>query len=1570
MKKRIFYLLLLAVMLVSVCVVCAVPASASEGNVQTTDSKGEINVWLIGGQSNAAGYATDKLTDAKYDSRYTEGFDNILYDGAGDDNVKNEFVPLTVGLGNKESSVGAEVGVAKMLGDSNTMNAVIKFARGSASLYPKTTGDVSLTYGTWTSPSYIENNEIDVSGTKIGALYDGFISTVAEGVAILIDQGYTPVIRGMWWMQGSSESYDEAVANEYEELLTALIGDIRRDLTDVTGISCQNMPIVVGSVSRNKEKDKNGDFVYAQSEYLAIVNAAQLSVASSVPNVHLVNTSELPQLDGWHYNADGQQYLGAQLVKNVVYSEGKYSVSIDGIAAEGTGFGSYCAGETVNITVKGVGDWLLNKAYYVASGSSAVEIGVEGGVCVYSFTMPESDVVIAVETEDPDAVGTKYGNIPFAYSDASKYPFVLFKNGAFFDAYEDWNSILNTGNHIFLGDAPEDRAATLLLRRDYNTTEMGSSQHSQNLYRIKGHIDFDLGGFALTRGGNHLFQVMAKDTSAKAVSTSFTIYNGTLLAGTNAPLVINSNGEAKADDHFYFTFEGVNFGFASGATSTRLVFETYANGTFDTIVTAVFNNCSFNAKTNAPSKSLCIFDLDEGSGALKSADITVNGGKIVIGDISKVAISALGTNDNLVFGEGSDDAYTVFNLSSLVTLNTVYNSPTGDYLTFSEGKAETDGTYSYALRVADVEVTEKYGAIDNTLYPVSAYPFVLFEKNSDGSYTFRRAYAHYYDFLLDLRLNTVNFESVLYLRSDYTIDSSSGDLKEQTVNGTKYSNIDRYFYYLKAPLTIDLNQKTLTRGGMHSLQMMGNGVNVTITVKNGTLHTKSGTMIAFNNTGAKPETTVLNFDGVTFTSTNVQYPFIDSYTGGTAGTVTTAYITFTNCTFDISNLSRTSGSKAVLFDLKDTNDWIGINITFIGGKFISGDAGYSNVNLYTVDGENDSLVFKKGADGSYTKFEVKKGTNAPSYSFISGEAGSPSISMFAGFSIYDAATSTKTHNVYFLDETVSISSYNGLPESLTGYTFLVFNEAKDAFAGYNTWYEIWFDIWTLRKADNLIVLMLKDYDTDNCAGSSQDVFAAKNMVIDLNGHTLTRGNKHIFQIFEKGTNTTYNPNIIVKNGTICSKKNYATLIYFNSSGSANGIDFNLTMTFDGVTFTTTDSYIGRLIAETNATNGVNGIEATLTFNDCSFIINSASVDSMFTLNDTNAKYNIAVVVNGGSITFDNKASIVLLNNDDSFTFGKYNGSYTKVLVKSGVALPGGSYYNADGVECVFVKASENDGYVNYSLYPEVMVDYKIKTSITLWSNFVYNVYIPAINFNGVKLNGLAVDYEEVEIDGVVYYHVTVNLPAGDTLSDINLCVTLNTGSTTVDANWTLNVYNYTKSVLAGEFDDTTKTLMKDMLVYASAAHTYFDNTTAVADKLAEINTLLGDYTAALPTGEAKQPTTDTYFTKVEVYVGEVPSFRFYLADGYTADDFTFKVGKRNANVTVGDGYVEIVMYAYMMLDDVTFTVIGTDVSESYNLYSYYAYAKTLGNANLTAVVEALMKYSVSAKAYRDAVIGA
>ena len=486
------------------------------------------------------------------------------------------------------------------------------------------------------------------------------------------------------------------------------------------------------------------------------------------------------------------------------------------------------------------------------------------------------------------------------------------------------------------------------------------------------------------------------------------------------------------------------------------------------------------------------------------------------------------------------------------------------------------------------------------------------------------------------------------------------------------------------------------------------------------------------------------------------------------------------------------------------------------------------------------------------------------------------------------------------------------------------------------------------------------------------------LTIDLNGFKLSAAdNRVMFPSSIKpwsvnGDYPIYSTEIELINGTV-EVVNKAIINY--EPWMANDIDVSgkkFIYRFENVNINVvgnTDNAIVSYSVHSGTPTAIGNPE--LVFNNCTFNLERA-VDGVNLFNLGNGLTHCNITVTGGEIIAGTNSFNMYAKNEattSSIVFDKFdNGKYITITVPTNVNVTTDTYKSVDGVECVFIKASENNGYVNYSLYPRVMLGYKIKTSITLWSNFVYNIYIPEANFNKAIVNGADAVATLVEIDGVNYYHVSVNIPAPESLDDIKLTVRLNSGSATVDANWTLNVLNYTKSVINGSYDDTTKTLMKDMLVYASAAHTYFENELDSV-KAAEVALLTDGYTKEMPTGEAKKPTEKTYFTDVMVNLDKIPSFRFTLASGYTAEDFTFKVGNRNATVIAGDGYVEVVMYAYMMLDDVTFTVKETGVTESYNLYAYYEYAKTLNNANLTAIVEALMKYSVSAKAYRESVTG-
>ncbi len=306
---------------VFVLLIFALALSIRVNAAEETGAKGEIEVYLIAGQSNAVGYGeASKLTAT--DERFTNGFDNVLYYGEHEhwDNDDNKppltFVPTKVGLGQNATRSGAEIGIASALGDNGKMNAVIKCAWGGTSIY-NSTAEISLKYGTWTSPTYIKNHNISTEGNKCGRLYTWFLETVAHGLEMLEADGYTPVIKGMWWMQGEAETGGEKSANAYNELLTTLINDMRRDLSEITGTNQSTLPFVMGEITSN-----HASFGNSTPAYLDVVCKAQLDVAAALENVFVLDTTGLLQQDNWHYTADSQVTIGEKFVEIVLGASG------------------------------------------------------------------------------------------------------------------------------------------------------------------------------------------------------------------------------------------------------------------------------------------------------------------------------------------------------------------------------------------------------------------------------------------------------------------------------------------------------------------------------------------------------------------------------------------------------------------------------------------------------------------------------------------------------------------------------------------------------------------------------------------------------------------------------------------------------------------------------------------------------------------------------------------------------------------------------------------------------------------------------------------------------------------------------------------------------------------------------------------------------------------------------------------------------------------------------------------------------------------------------------------------
>ena len=324
MKRKILCFLSLLAVIITLCAVFAISASAETTATLPTASEGEvIDVYIVSGQSNAQGCAT--VANYPEDAAYDE-YRNLLTNGATDvwywGNSATSFVPTKFGLGANGTYSGTEIGLATALSGNGKQQAIVKLAYGNTNLYNDTTSDQSISLGTWTSPSYIEKYNISTEDNKVGALYTRLITQVESAVSALEEAGYTPVLKGIWFIQGEADTYTKETSSAYEELLETFIYDVRKDLSGVMGTSCAELPFVYGRTLRNSD--------YTIPAYLADVNAAQDAVAAkNIPNVFMIDTTKdlvdpvtgeqkAPvQEDSWHYDVLSQQMIGEAFVRTL-----------------------------------------------------------------------------------------------------------------------------------------------------------------------------------------------------------------------------------------------------------------------------------------------------------------------------------------------------------------------------------------------------------------------------------------------------------------------------------------------------------------------------------------------------------------------------------------------------------------------------------------------------------------------------------------------------------------------------------------------------------------------------------------------------------------------------------------------------------------------------------------------------------------------------------------------------------------------------------------------------------------------------------------------------------------------------------------------------------------------------------------------------------------------------------------------------------------------------------------------------------------------------------------------------
>ncbi len=720
--------------------------------------------------------------------------------------------------------------------------------------------------------------------------------------------------------------------------------------------------------------------------------------------------------------------------------------------------------------------------------------------------------------------------------------------------------------------------------------------------------------------------------------------------------------------------------------------------------------------------------------------------------------------------------------------------------------------------------------------------------------------------------------------------------------------------YIQHGMTLDLGNNVLTScsSGSTYVGNLKKAWSNEMTFINGDIVLPSGNRsfiggVCATNTDGKGKSMNVTFKNVNFVWSTGAYGLPIAYQDVTNKYEIYSNVLYDNCTFDL-----TVAGGVALFNTG--YDFGHVTMTVRGGKITKG----SSLLILTQLTSNGTVIMEKGDDG-YLTIEVNEGASAPSGIFTyDGKDGSMVYAKTqSGKDIYVVGDVPKPVETPYGTIPAEYSNANVFP-------FVVFKANGTFFGAYpalfgNTDKNTGGDLSLIamhgaRSAgDGAVILMMADWTyTDNISYPNIGNNVGT-VTLDLNGFTIY--DKHtysggLFILRSKSTPT--ESTLVVKNGNILIGGKNSVVSCIEHSTSIT--DTVLNLIFDGVTFGYTEGGTSNvvLVRDYRPTNNL-GYNIT---------VKNSTVDM------TNAP--------AGAKIFELGTGVVNVDVENMKVIGENNVDGTIVNPKH---------------------------------------------SVTLYSDFLYTVYIPTlgtieyIELDGVRYTDLGALEIAILADGNSYYKLQKRINPFGAYESISLSVGIKAAGESSVCEWNIGVIEYIKTVV-NDTDTTNSQLAKDMLSYIAAAYNFFAPTSAEAANVTKLATeILGaGYDAEnMPTPAEKVQSTNG-LDSAALMIDGAPAFVFYPetdADGnlvYSADRYSFAVGGSAVKGEVlvdGNGrtYIAVRVSAYRMLENVTYTVSGTDISGEYNLSAYLEFASAESDALETLVLR-LMKYCESADAYR------
>ncbi len=294
------------VLTLATAVAGAAPGPSLPGKAEPATNSRPVRVFVVAGQSNAEGHNHVRQYHGGREPFPITHRDQprILFWPGKNALGKSDNLWTTLRV-DESGSFGPEIAfghdIAQALPEEEI--ALIKYASGGTGIARSTdyTDYIPAVAGyddrgrNWHPPT---------DGKEAGALYRGLIENVHSATSALERNGHRWELSGLLWMQGEHEaSISRKMAEDYERLLSDFIHSLRKDLRS------PSLFVAIGQVNSHS-------WVYGD-----IARKAQVAVCRSISNTRLVQTIDLPRVQGdaAHFTADGMLTLGSRFAEAIQF---------------------------------------------------------------------------------------------------------------------------------------------------------------------------------------------------------------------------------------------------------------------------------------------------------------------------------------------------------------------------------------------------------------------------------------------------------------------------------------------------------------------------------------------------------------------------------------------------------------------------------------------------------------------------------------------------------------------------------------------------------------------------------------------------------------------------------------------------------------------------------------------------------------------------------------------------------------------------------------------------------------------------------------------------------------------------------------------------------------------------------------------------------------------------------------------------------------------------------------------------------------------------------------------------